>query len=189
MEDKAISEALGLESDFGYHVEEPPRPLLVGMVRERPLAPWYPCIDHDNTYHGCLGAACPLEVCWTGGQTVSYVEALRTRFQPRDVEYVPKALCGRCGHARETSVPVINQQQGLIHLTLRRCEEDRWEHPISEAALARNRIPAQAHVDPARCHLFEPAPTLIAGVERHRKRVNEQARARRAALAREGTDG
>jgi len=64
MEDKAISEALGLESAFGYHIEQPPRPLLVGIVRERPPAPWYPCLDSDNTYHGCLGSACPLEVCW-----------------------------------------------------------------------------------------------------------------------------
>jgi len=189
MEDKAISEALGLESAFGYHIEQPPPPLLVALVRERPPTPWYPCIDSENTYHGCLGTACPLEVCWTGGQTVSYAAALRSRFQPSAVEYVPKALCGRCDHARETSVPVIDQQQGLIHLTLRCCDEDRWEHPISEAALARNRIPAQDHVDPARCYLFKPAPTLIAGVERHRKRVNEQARIRRAARAREGIHG
>lgn len=190
MEDKAISEALGLESAFGYHVEQPPRSLLVGIVRERPpTSPWYPCLDSDNTYRGCLGTACPLEVCWTGGKTVSYVKALRTRFQSSDGEYVPKALCGRCEHARETAVPVIDQQRGLIHLTLRRCEEDRWEHPISEAALARKRIPAQEHVDPAHCPLFAPAPTPIAGVERHRRRVNERARARRAALAREATHG
>jgi len=183
MEDKAIGEALGLESAFGYHIEEPAQPLLTGLVRERPAAPWYPCLTADGTYTGCLGTDCPLEVCWTGGHTVSYIAALRTRFQPSDGEYVRGALCGRCGHARETSVPVLDRRQGLIHLELRHCEKGRWDHPISEAALARNRIPAQDHVDPARCRLFEPAAVPIAGVEERRRHVNEQARARRAARA------
>jgi hypothetical protein len=93
------------------------------------------------------------------------------------------ALCPRCDHARETSVPVLDQRQGLIHLELRRCAKGRWEHPISDAALARNRIPAQDHVDPARCYVFEPTTTPIPAVEEHRRRVNEQARVRRAIQA------
>jgi hypothetical protein len=189
MEDKAIGAALGLESGFGYHIEEPPEPLLVGVVRERPATPWYPCLAADGTYSGCLGTECPLEVCWTGGQSVSYIAALRTRFQPSDVEYVRGALCPRCDHARETSVPVLDRRQGLIHLELRRCAKGRWEHPISDAALARNRIPAQDHVDPAHCYVFEPTTTPIPAVEAHRRRVNEQARVRRAIQAEERPGG
>lgn len=181
MEDTVIGEALGLESAFGYHIEDSPRLPLGELVRERPPAPWYPCLEEDGTYRGCLGTACPLEVCWTGGQTISVIQALRTRFQPRDVEYVPGARCPRCAHAQETAAQVLDQQRGLVPLTLRRCEAGYWEHPISEAALARHRIPARDHVDPARCPRYEPAPAPIAGVERRRLRANEQARARRAA--------
>jgi hypothetical protein len=121
-----------------------------------------------------------LEVCWTGTPTISYAAALRRRFQPIGIEYVPRARCVHCRHVQETSVAVIHQQRGLIHLPLLHCNQGRWVHPISVAAFVRRRIPAQEHTDPATCPEFAPAAQPIPAVEDHRLRVNRQAQTRRA---------
>ena len=179
-EEEAIIAALGEESAFGYHIEHAPRPYVIIPVRERPPTPWYPCLDTQSRYTGCLGDACPLEICWTGGPSISYTAALRNRFQSVD-EYTPGAPCLECRHVQEVSIPVLDQQRGLIHLTMLHCGQDRWEHPIRAAAFVRRRIPARAHVDLAFCGRFEQAEQPIPAVEEHRTRTNWLARRRRTA--------
>ena len=173
MDDEAIRETLGLESAFGYHVEHSPRSPVVIQTRERPVRQWYPCLDTEDRYTGCLGAACPLEMCWTETETVSYLAALRTRFQPTDADYAPGARCADCQHAHEVGVPAIDRVRGLIHLPMIHCGRGRWEHPVSIPAFARKRIPADERTDPAFCGDFDPAETPHPAVEAHRQRTND----------------
>jgi hypothetical protein len=182
MDDTAIADALGLEDAYGYHIETVPRLLPFALpVRERPPAPWYPCIEIDHTYTGCLGEACPLEVCWTGNPSLSYATALRRRFHPTDAEYAPGALCLQCRHVQAITIAAIDARRGLVHLPMLQCEQQRWRHPISSSAFVRRRIPTGDDVDLAHCPEYAQASQPIPAVERQRLRVNEQARARRAA--------
>ncbi|MDB5058958.1 MAG: hypothetical protein JWO59_2430 [Chloroflexi bacterium] len=183
MDDKAITDALGLESAYGYHVEVAPRLPFTVPVQDRPAVPWYPCIETNQSYTGCLGEACPLEVCWTGGPSVSYAAALRRRFHPTDAEYAPGALCLRCRHVQEITIAAIDARRGLIHLPMLHCGRQRWLHPISTAAFVRRRIPTHEDTDLAQCPDFEPAAQPLPAVERQRLHVNERARARRAGNA------
>ena len=186
MDEEAITEALGLESAFGYHIERAPRPRAIIHVRERPARQWYPCLDTEDRYTGCLGEACPLEMCWTGRESISYLAALRTRFQPTDAAYAPGACCTDCAHAREVGVPAIDRVRGLIHLPMIHCAHGRWEHPISVPAFVRNRIPADARTDPAHCGDFDQAEAPHPAVEAHRLRTNRLARDRREERAASG---
>jgi hypothetical protein len=185
MDDEAIAGVLGLESAYGYHVEAGPRLPFTLPARERPVAPWYPCIDVNQSYTGCLGQACPLEVCWTGGPSISYAAALRHRFHPTDAEYAPGARCLRCRHVGETTIAAIDARRGLIHLPMLQCERQHWLHPISTAAFVRRRIPTDDDTDLARCADFEPANEPIPAVEQRRLQVNQRARDRRAARIRQ----
>ena len=181
-EEAQIVGALGVESAFGYHVEQAPHiTFSVRDERDEHPAAWYPCLDDMGTYSGCLGDACPLRTCWTGQPAVSYLGALRRRFQPVDAEYLPGALCGHCCHVEEVLVTMIDARQELIRLPMLRCDQDCWIHPISTSSFVRRRIPAREGSNPARCSRFAPATTPIPSVEAHRLRVNRQARARRAA--------
>lgn len=183
MDDTAITRALGLDSSFGYHVEEepaPPRLPIAQQARERPAVPWYPCIDTNAGYSGCLGEGCPLEVCWTGSPSISYAAALRRRFHPTDAEYAPGARCLTCRHVRETTIATLDQRHGMIHLPVLHCAQGCWTHPITAAAFVRRRIPTAEDVDLATCPRYEQAAAPIPVVEQRRLQVNEQARARRA---------
>lgn len=182
-DDNAIAGVLGLESAFGYHLESGPRLSFAIPVRDCRVVSWYPCLAIDQTYTGCLGEACPLEVCWTGGASVSYEAALRRRFHPTDVEYAPGARCLLCRHVQEMSIVAIDARQGLIHLPMVCCEEHCWRHPISSAAFVRRRIPCGDDRDLAHCPAFEQAAEPIPAVERQRVHVNERARALRACRA------
>jgi hypothetical protein len=179
-EEEAIVEALGEESAYGYHIEPAPKPYAIVPVRDRPAARWYPCLDTGCLYTGCLGEECPLQVCWTGKPSISYIAALRHRFQPIAADYTPGARCLECRHVQEVSLPVLDQQRGLIHLPMLHCDQDRWQHPISAPAFVRRRIPAMAHTDLVFCGRFEPVEQPIPAVEGHRLRTNQLARDRRA---------
>jgi len=181
MDDTALAKALGLQSAYGFHVEEEPRPPFTLPIRERPARRWYPCIEANHTYTGCLGEACPLEVCWTGAASTSYAAALQRHFHPADAEYAPKARCLRCRHVGEISVAAIDGQRGLIHLPMLRCVKQCWQNPISASAFVRRRIPPKDDHDLAKCPLFEQATTPIRIVEQYRLQLNDRVRARRAA--------
>jgi hypothetical protein len=182
-EEEAIVSALGEASAYGYHIESAPRPSFIVPVHDRPLTPWYPCLDTAQRYAGCLGEGCPLEVCWTGTPSVSYVAALRHRFQPADADYAAGARCLACRHVQEVSVPTIDQRRGLIHLPMLHCAQGYWQHPISAASFVRRRIPAQPHADLADCMRFEPATEPTPLVEAHRAHTSRLARRSRAQTA------
>jgi hypothetical protein len=184
-DEQDMATALGLESAYGYHLEEEPRLPAVSCAPERHAGQWYPCLDSSHVYSGCRGEACPLETCWTGGASTSYAAALRRRFHPTDVDYAAGARCLGCAEVREVRIPVIGAGGKVIRLCLLECGRAGWQHAISVAAFVRRRIPAPENEDLAECPLYVAAAGPLAPVASHRQQINEQARARRAARCRE----
>jgi len=179
MDKQAIAGALGLESAYGFHIEEEPGPpLLLARDRRRAL-PWYPCLMVNQTYTGCLGDTCPVEECWTGALSVSYQAALRRHYSLTEGEYAAGARCLCCCHVEEIAIPVIVGCR-LIHLIALRCHEQCWRHPISAAAFVRRHIPACEDTDLRHCPAFAQAWRPIPAVEQQREQVNERMRALRA---------
>ncbi len=186
MNDKALANALGLQSSYGFHVEEPPRPPAAKLIRQGLAQRWYPCIEEDNTYTGCLGEDCPLEVCWTDTPSTSYAVALRRHFRAAAADYVPGAQCLQCRHVQQIAVEVIDGRRGVISLPMLRCVKQCWQNPISASAFVRRRIPPEEGHDLADCPLFDPARAPIDIVEQHRLQLNDRVRARRSARAASG---
>jgi hypothetical protein len=180
MNDKTLAHALGLENAYGFHIEGEPRLPCTTPARERPSTRWYPCIKRDHTYMGCLGAACPLEVCWTGMASTSYTLGLRHQFYAAASDYAKRAQCLQCRHIEEICVEAIDSRRGVIHLPLLRCVHLCWQNPISASAFVRRRIPPNGDHNLAHCPLFEQASTPIAIMEQYRLHLNDRVRARRA---------
>ena len=176
-DDKALAQALGLKTAYGFHLEGDTRL----PARERRSPRWYPCIELDHTYTGCLGAACPLEVCWTGTASTGYSAGLQHQFHAAVADYVPRARCLHCSHVKETTVEAIDGRGGVIDLPMLQCENQCWQNPISASSFVRRRIPPKDERDLAECPLFEQASAPIAIVEHHRLSFNDRVRARRAA--------
>lgn len=170
MDEDLIVKALGLESAYGYHIETAPRSPVDVHVSDAAAASRYPCLTAEHVYTGCLGEACPLQMCWTGTPTLSYMAALQRRFHPADDIYVRGARCMRCKHVEEISVSVLDQQREMKWMSLRRCGQGRWTHPISASALARRRIPAHEDTDLAHCPGFAPVDESCEDDRRPRNR-------------------
>ncbi len=109
-----LRQALGMEDVRGYQI--------VGLdttlddiaiaddealleLPEPELAPAFPCLD-GHRYTGCLGLACPLDSCWTGGATVSFSARMRERTRVSTAVYLPGVPCHTCAHVREDTVVV-----------------------------------------------------------------------------------
>ena len=130
-EEAEIRRVLGVESAFGFHVEDGAR-RRVGRaiaVRERRAAKnpggataaqpravtpphddsararTFPCLD-GPVYAGCLGLGCPLETCWTGGATVSYARKMSEAAHVSAALYLPGAPCHTCAELVEDEVTV-----------------------------------------------------------------------------------
>src|SRR3954451_6634903 len=125
-DDREIRASLGLESAYGYHIEQPDetqlRDILLaveaggGDAAEgggagrggRGPSP-YPCLSGAR-YSGCVGMDCPLETCWTGGPTPRQAEVLEAQHEdvarpappPRGAAvYLSDTLCHRCSHVAD----------------------------------------------------------------------------------------
>jgi len=72
---------------------------------EPELARTFPCLD-GHRYTGCLGMACPLDTCWTGGATISFSARMRERTRVSTAVYLPGVPCHTCAHVREDTVVV-----------------------------------------------------------------------------------
>ncbi len=109
-----LRQALGMEDVRGYQI--------VGLdtnlddiaiaddetlleAPEPELARTFPCLD-GHRYIGCLGMACPLDTCWTGGATISFSARMRERTRVSTAVYLPGVPCHTCVHVHEDTVVV-----------------------------------------------------------------------------------
>ncbi len=60
----------------------------------------YPCLEGPR-YSGCVGTACPLDLCWTGGITVGLAYRLSLRTPLSTTIYRPGAPCHECSHVQQ----------------------------------------------------------------------------------------
>lgn len=124
-EEAALRRALGLESAFGFYIVDASEdvsedtamdamrrvaPALIGSIVPVGREGDYPCLE-GRRYTGCLGLACPLERCWTGGPTISQARALERRARVSTALYLPGAPCHGC--AAVMDVPQEKTALGL----------------------------------------------------------------------------
>lgn len=218
--DAEIRGALGLESAFGFHIEgddgrgegtDELLPLLdapsgsPGASSETP----YPCL-HGHDYRGCLGLACPLEICWTGAATISFARKQRERSRVSTALYLPGAPCQSCAHLAEDEVTVpapraLGQprqapqrgdaarareetpppgEQAVGRLRRVACDQGLWAHPVSLSSFLLKRIPMLDQVEPEQCPGYqpraEPHPEVLAHLRRRRERARQRREERRA---------
>ncbi|GAC1394934.1 MAG: hypothetical protein NVSMB65_13470 [Chloroflexota bacterium] len=204
-DDREIRASLGLESAYGYHVVRPPGDgdgddaldawdavaamTAVGEpevpLAQRPAAPAYPCL-RGARYSGCVGMACPLTTCWTGGPTPSYAAYLERTERASAVTYLGHILCHRCVHvvppapAGPDGVPWReNAARPAQRVT---CARAKWHHPVSVHSFATRHIPLKDDIEPLDCPAFEDAGVLHPEVAAHRARHRQAMRAYRERL-------
>ncbi len=120
VEPGAIRRALGVDSLYGFHVVEhrdeeshvaAPCVAHVPDAAREERAASFPCIS-DHRYSGCLGLACPLETCWTGGATVSFARRQSESSRISGALYLPGAPCHTCAHLSEDEIDVPRPRRG-----------------------------------------------------------------------------
>jgi len=140
----------------------------------------FPCLD-DGRYDGCLGLACPLQVCWTGAATVRVARIPREQSPISTLFYVPGAPCHGCACLREDDAPVASPRTPGRPAQARRitCARGLWAHPISLASFVTGRIPMCDEDEPESCPGFEPRsqphPAVVAHLARRRERKRHAA--------------
>ena len=187
MNDEELA-AAGLESCYGYHIEAPEPACALCVRDDPPAARSFPCLDALNTYSGCLGEDCPLQLCWSGAPTPRYLALLRARLHLRQGgdEYVAGARCPDCLFAQSTTVQVAGEGVSPVDLPVVACGKGYWAHPTSAAALARRRIPVAPHANPAHCRHFAEAAVLHPAVLAYRRRERDRRRRTRQSEETEG---
>jgi hypothetical protein len=210
----AMRRALGVDSIYGFHVVAPRdegADRTMPCVATPPAAAQvegiasFPCIS-DHRYSGCLGLACPLDTCWTGGATVSFARRQSESSRISGALYLPGAPCHSCAHLSEDEIDVprpwrgrpSNNGRSRDHgaggkagdhaegaegpARLRRivCSEGLWAHPISLPAFLARRIPMLNQDDPANCPCYERRAEPHPEVEAHLRLRRERTRRRRA---------
>lgn len=152
--------------------------------------PAFPCLDGVR-YSGCIGAACPLELCWNGAPTVGY-RARSHRPRTSSTAYLGEALCHRCVHVTKTvshlsvlhgrprpasSVPAVSPAASAVPDDQSRwsdvrtviCGQDQWRYAITMQSFLTLRVPIRDEVDPAECPSFEDVGELRPEVAAYRE--------------------
>ncbi len=159
-----LASLLGITHGTGFHIEMFGRVSAFWDDPVRGDGTRFPCIDDNNKYTGCLGAACQAKTCWAGRLVPS---AVHSQDGPPSPSLQRRgAQCHACALATDTAEGTVT------------CAAGHFDRPISLSGLIRKRIPECV---PLPCSDFEAAETVRPEVLRYRQLKSERAAERRAA--------